>query len=392
MNTPTTVSTQTVSPAGSNEWTAVLRNMTIAATGAPSVAFASGSGFPIYLDGSVTNALSAAVSAPQQYVTLSGQLDNTVALGVGTIIPINGSYRIQTSDGFSYDATLQYDKTAAAAYDLQIATLTPVDNAPAVTGALPHTLGNLAGGPPPVYTPNAIAPVTLNVNGTGIITDANVTVNPAALTEGAGSSNVVANVQNLGTVAAPAKTSLVTFNPDGTIASGAPSTIPPLTLTTGAKPFGGPTFTLNLGAANTAGGLTQFTDQFAVSFLNQDGVRFGFRTGVSFGADGLVSAVFDNGQQIPLFKVPLVNFANVNQLQAITGDVFGQTTDSGDPVPNFPGIGGTGQLTPSTLEQSTVDLSTEFANLIVTQRTFSADAKTITTADQMLQQLIEIKQ
>jgi flagellar hook protein FlgE len=102
--------------------------------------------------------------------------------------------------------------------------------------------------------------------------------------------------------------------------------------------------------------------------------------------------VFDNGQQIPLFKVPLVNFANVNQLQAITGDVFGQTTDSGDPVPNFPGVGGTGQLTPSTLEQSTVDLSTEFANLIVTQRTFSADAKTITTADQMLQQLLEIKQ
>src|SRR6185437_14314745 len=109
---------------------------------------------------------------------------------------------------------------------------------------------------------------------------------------------------------------------------------------------GGSSFTLNFGTPDTAGGLTQFTDQFAISFLNQDGVRFGFRTGVSFSSDGLVSAVFDNGQSIPLFKVPLVNFANANQLQAISGDVYGQTTDSGDPVPNFPGVGGTGELSP----------------------------------------------
>jgi len=202
-----------------------------------------------------------------------------------------------------------------------------------------------------------------------------------------GTANVSGATLSATTIAA----SLVKFNTDGTLAAGAPTKFPTLAMTTGAADFGGSAFTLNLGAANTAGGLTQFTNQFAVSFLSQDGVPFGFRTGVSIDAQGLVRAVFDNGTSVPLYKIPLVNFASVNELTAISGNVFQVSNASGDPVANYAGIGGTGKVSPATLEASTVDLSQEFSNLIIAQRSYSANAKTITTADELLQEVIALK-
>lgn len=185
--------------------------------------------------------------------------------------------------------------------------------------------------------------------------------------------------------------SLVKFNTDGTLAAGAPTKFPTLKMTTGAADFGGSAFTLNLGTANTAGGLTQFTNQFAVSFLAQDGVPFGFRTGVSIDELGLVRAVFDNGTSVPLYKIPLVNFASVNFLTPLSGNVYQVSNESGDPVANYAGVGGTGKISPATLEASTVDLSQEFTNLIVAQRSYSANAKTITTADELLQEVLALK-
>jgi flagellar hook protein FlgE len=185
--------------------------------------------------------------------------------------------------------------------------------------------------------------------------------------------------------------SLIKFNTDGTIQTGAPSQIPALRMTTGAADFGGQGFVLNLGRANTAGGLTQFTSEFAVSFLSQDGIPFGYRTGVNIDEKGLVQAVFDNGTRVPLFKIPLVNFASVNFLTPVSGNVYQTSSTSGDPVPNFAGVGGTGNISPATLEASTVDLSEEFSRLIVAQRTYAANARTITTSDELLQEVINIK-
>jgi flagellar hook protein FlgE len=191
--------------------------------------------------------------------------------------------------------------------------------------------------------------------------------------------------------AAAAAGGTITFNTDGTIASGAPSTLPSIALSDGAANFGGTGFTLNLGTANTVGGLTNFSNQFAVSFLNQDGIRFGFRTGVEIDKSGFVKAVFDNGQTVPLYQLPLVTVADANSLSAITGNLYQLSDRSGDAVLNYPGVGGTGTLSPATLESSTVDLSTEFTNMIVTQRSYSANARTITTSDEMLQELLNIK-
>jgi flagellar hook protein FlgE len=204
--------------------------------------------------------------------------------------------------------------------------------------------------------------------------------------DGTADSNLVA--QTAVTEAA----NLVEFNTNGTFASG-PTTlggVAGLVMNDGASNFGGTGFTVNLGTAGTPSGLTQYSSKFDVSFLNQNGLAFSFRTGVSFDSTGQVSAVFDNGTVIPLYKIPLVNFSNVDALQAETGNVYAETTQSGTAVANFAGLGGTGTVTPSALEQSTVDLSTEFANMIITQRSFSANARTITTAASELDEVVNL--
>jgi flagellar hook protein FlgE len=201
--------------------------------------------------------------------------------------------------------------------------------------------------------------------------------------------NGVADVNSAATPAG----ALVNFNTDGTIAAGAPSSLGGtggLPLSDGAANFGGTGFTLNLGTAGTPSGLTQYSSKFDVSFLNQNGLAFSFRTGVSFDTNGVVSAVFDNGTTIPLYQIPLVNFSNVDALQPETGNVYQETTASGTAVANFAGLGGTGSMTPAALEQSTVDLSTEFANMIITERSFSANARTITTADSELNEVVNL--
>jgi flagellar hook protein FlgE len=188
----------------------------------------------------------------------------------------------------------------------------------------------------------------------------------------------------------PPAQSILKFNSNGTLLSG-PSTLPSLPMTNGAANFGGTgSFTLNLGATGTPSGMTQYSSQFAVSFVNQNGLAFSFRTGVAFDVSGRVNAVFDNGTVIPLYQIPLVNFSNVDALQSETGNVFTETVESGNAVANFAGLGGTGTFAPSTLESSTVDLATEFANMIITQRSFSANARTITAADGELQEVVNL--
>jgi len=204
--------------------------------------------------------------------------------------------------------------------------------------------------------------------------------------------NGTADVATAGGFAIPG-TAVITFNTNGTVAANAPNSIggaAGLVMTDGSANFGGTGFNLNLGTANTPSGMTQYDDKFAISFLNQNGLAFSYRTGVAFDQNGVVSAVFSNGTTIPLYQIPLVNFANVDALEAETGNVYSQTVGSGEAVSNFAGLGGVGTVTPSALEQSTVDLSTEFANMIITQRSFSANARTITTAATELSEVVNL--
>ncbi len=151
------------------------------------------------------------------------------------------------------------------------------------------------------------------------------------------------------------------------------------------------TIDMNVGVAGTVEGLTQFSGGYLVSQIEQDGVQFGSFTAVEINEMGIVTAIFDNGRTLPIFQVPLATFANPNGLLAQSGNVYIETTDSGQFFLRAPITGGAGKVESGALEASTVDLATEFTDMIITQRAYSASAKIITTADEMLDELVRIK-
>ena len=143
--------------------------------------------------------------------------------------------------------------------------------------------------------------------------------------------------------------------------------------------------------ASAAGGLTQYNSQSVVQSVNTNGTAFGNLTNIEVDTDGYVSAIFDNGVTRRIAQVAVATFSNPNGLKGVNGNAYRVTNESGTYSLKPPGQGGAGSLAPSTLEASTVDLSTEFTGLITTQRAYSASSKIITTADQMLEELLNIK-
>ena len=149
----------------------------------------------------------------------------------------------------------------------------------------------------------------------------------------------------------------------------------------------GTTITLNAGNVGTNDGLTSLSGDFTTNYITQDGAKFGSYSGVSISKDGVVTALFDNGETRPIAILPLATFANPNGMEALTGNSWIETDYSGQAMLKQAGTNGAGQISSNSLEQSTVDLATEFSNMIVTQRAYSAATKIITTADEMLDEL-----
>ena len=152
--------------------------------------------------------------------------------------------------------------------------------------------------------------------------------------------------------------------------------------------IGGQDISLNL--ASAAGGLTQFNSQSVVQSVSTNGTAFGNLTSININTGGLVTAAFDNGVTRTIAQVAVATFPNPDGLNSVSGDAYSVSLNSGTYNLKTPGAGGAGSISPSTLEASTVDLSSEFSELITTQRAYSASSKIITTADQMLQDLINI--
>jgi flagellar hook protein FlgE len=158
-----------------------------------------------------------------------------------------------------------------------------------------------------------------------------------------------------------------------------------------AKGLGIDTQDVQIDLASAAGGLTQYNSQSVVQSVNTNGTAFGNLTNIEVDKDGYVSAIFDNGVTRRIAQVAVATFSNPNGLKGVNGNAYRVTNESGTYSLKPPGQGGAGVLAPSTLEASTVDLSTEFTGLITTQRAYSASSKIITTADQMLEELLNIK-
>ncbi len=150
----------------------------------------------------------------------------------------------------------------------------------------------------------------------------------------------------------------------------------------------GQTVSVALGSA--AGGLTQYDSQSVVQSVATNGTPFGNLTSINIDENGYVTAAFDNGVTRRIARSRSPPSPNPDGLSPVSGDAYRVSLQSGTYNLKAPGSGGAGSIAPSSLEASTVDLSSEFSGLITTQRAYSASSKIITTADQMLQDLINI--
>jgi flagellar hook protein FlgE len=190
----------------------------------------------------------------------------------------------------------------------------------------------------------------------------------------------------------------LTFNSDGTLASvtGPSASGGQITasvpFSSGSTGLADQSIDINFGTPNVVGGTTQFDSPSTITSSGADGALFGGLSGVNVSDDGKVIAVFDNGVQRAVYQLPMATFANPDGLTEANGNAYLQSNESGTARYVAAKTGGAGKFASSALEASTVDLGTEFTNLITTQRAYSASAKIITTADQMLQQLLQIKQ
>jgi flagellar hook protein FlgE len=137
--------------------------------------------------------------------------------------------------------------------------------------------------------------------------------------------------------------------------------------------------------------MTQFDSASALISAIPDGAPYGALSSISVDDEGYVSALFDNGVQRRVFKLPLATFANPNGLSAMPGNAYQVSDNSGQASILEAKTGGAGQIASFSLESSTADLAKEFSSLITTQRAYSAATRIITTADDMLQELMQIK-
>ena len=149
------------------------------------------------------------------------------------------------------------------------------------------------------------------------------------------------------------------------------------------------TLTFDLTAA--AGGLTQYDSASVVQATITNGTAFGNLSEVKIDERGFVTAIFDNGVTRKIAQVAIATFPSADSLTEVAGNAFRVSQGSGTFNLKTAGSGGAGYIGASQLEASTVDLSAEFTGLITTQRAYSASSKIITTADEMLAELISIK-
>jgi len=138
--------------------------------------------------------------------------------------------------------------------------------------------------------------------------------------------------------------------------------------------------------------LTMYAADSSAKPTDVDGYSTGNLVTFNIGSDGMMTGIYSNGQQQPIGLIALASFENPAGMQKIGDNMFIPTTNSGDFKKGLKaGSEGVGTLNPGTLEMSNVDLSKEFTDMIITQRGFQANSRIITTSDEMLQELVNLK-
>ncbi|MFO1406033.1 MAG: flagellar hook protein FlgE [Steroidobacteraceae bacterium] len=159
-------------------------------------------------------------------------------------------------------------------------------------------------------------------------------------------------------------------------------TLPAYTPANGAAPM-----TLTVNVANS----TQFGNPFGVNAMSQDGYAAGRLSSIDVDSEGVVFARYTNGRSTSLGKIVLSNFANPQGLQQLGDSNWGESFSSGQAIRGEAGSASFGLLQAGALEASNVDLTEELVNMITAQRTFQANAQMISTADSVMQTIINIR-
>ena len=186
----------------------------------------------------------------------------------------------------------------------------------------------------------------------------------------------------------------LTFTTDGALNAETVTTA--VSATFGGGATAAQAITLNFGTSIAEGGTgldgtTQFAGPSNVSAQKQDGYASGDFSGVSVDGQGVVTGLYTNGQKIAMSQLGIAKFRSNDGLGRAGQNLWIATRESGTAAMGTAGSGGRGATTGGALEGSNVDLASEFVSMIQHQRSFSANSKTITTADEMLQELISIK-
>ena len=263
-------------------------------------------------------------------VSLSANLPTTVAAGT----PVSSQVDVYDSLGNSHTVTLNWTQSAANDWTVS---LTSPDATPATIGSAEVQFGT-----------NGVAAGTIGSFGTvsGGVTAAGFSANAPA--------NLTLNT-NFGS--------------------------------------GAQTITLNMGNFGQANGVTQFAgNTYSLRNITQNGVPPGSFTGITMTSSGNVVANYNNGQSQTVAQVPVITFAAPDALQRQNGQAFTATTDSGNAIAQSANTNGAGGLVTGSVEGSNVDIATEFSKLIVAQQAYGANAKMLTTAQQLLQTTIDMKQ
>ncbi len=171
------------------------------------------------------------------------------------------------------------------------------------------------------------------------------------------------------------------FDSSGTLTTAAPLDASVDVTTGAATPFTVPIDYL---------GTTQYGANFSVTTLSQDGYTSGRLSAFSAGADGVVTGSYTNGQSRTLAQIVLANFSNPNGLQPLGNNVWAETSTSGAALVSTPDSGNLGVLQSNAVEDSNVDLTADLVNMITAQRYYQANAKTISTQDEIMQTLVNL--
>jgi flagellar hook protein FlgE len=212
------------------------------------------------------------------------------------------------------------------------------------------------------------------------------------------SYNVVADGAELagGTAGTPTlvSTGTLQFTSDGALST---ATAPPLAVSFASGATANQAIDLNFGdditqdGSTGLAGTTQFASDTAVSSQSQNGYASGEFSGLAIDGTGLVQGLYTNGQKITIGQLAVAKFRSNDGLGRAGQNLWIETRESGTAALGAAGAGGRASVSAGALEQSNVDLGEEFVGLIQHQRSFSANSRTITTADEMLQELINIK-